>query len=176
MSKYSEFKQYTIKEFNFNVENWWNTEILEKYFKNKWKSIDLEKYRKLQIEIKDIFYLEQFFEVYEKLEEKDWKLELTEKFLKEISNKNNELIKFEIDINELFWFLTKISEFLYKSNSLILEKEKIQEFIKSFLIQENKRKVFLDFILKTFFIESEWKYSFYHKTFYEYFLVRYISQ
>lgn len=175
LSKYSDFKQCTIEEFNFDINNWWNTKVLENYFQKRGKEIDLEKYKKLQIEIKDIFYLEQFFEVYEKLEEKDWKLELTEKFLLKISNKNNELIKFEIDTNDLFWLLTKISEFLYKSNSLILEKEKIQEFIKSISIQENKRKVFLDFILKTFFIESEWKYSFYHKTFYEYFLVRYIS-
>lgn len=175
LSKYPNFKQYIIKEFNFNIDNWWDTKILENYFQKKWKEIDLEKYKKLQIEIKDIFYLEQFFEVYEKLEEKDWKLELTEKFLKEISNKNNELTKFEIDTNELFLLLTKVSELLYKSNSLILEKEKIQDFIQSISIQQNKKKMFLDYILKTFFIESEWKYSFYHKSFYEYFLVRYIS-
>ncbi len=176
LSKYSEFRQYTIQEFNFDIEKWWNTQILEEYFKNKWKFINLEKYKKLQIEIKDIFYLEQFYEVYEKLEEKDWKLELTEKFLKEISNKNNELIKFEINTDDLFLLLTKVSELLYKINSLTLEKEKIQEFIKSLSIQQKKKKMFLDYMLKTFFIESEWKYSFYHKTFYEYFLVRYISE
>ena len=59
---------------------------------------------------------------------------------------------------------------------MILKKEKIQEFIETLLIQQNKKKLFLDYILKTFFIESEWEYSFYHKTFYEYFLVRYISE
>lgn len=176
LSKYWDFKQYTIKEFNFDIHNWWDTRVLENYFEKRSKEIDLEKYRKLQIEIKDIFYLEQFFDVYEKLEEKDWKLELTEKFLSKISNKNNELTKFEIEEIDLFNLFITISAFLYKSNSLLLEKEKIKELILSLSIQENKKKLLLDYILKTFFIESELKYSFYHKTFYEYFLVRYISE
>jgi hypothetical protein len=176
LSRYWDFKQYIIEEFNFDIEKWWNTKVLENYFLKRWKEINLEKYKKLQIEIKDVFYLEQFFLEYENLEENDWKLELTEKFLKGITNKNWELTKFEIEEIDLFNLFTTISEFLYKSNSLLLEKEKIKELIPSLSIQENKRKLFLDYILKTFFIESEWKYSFYHKTFYEYFLVRYISE
>lgn len=176
LSKYPEFLEYKIKEFNFNVNNGWNTQILEKYFNDRWKTIDLEKYKKLQIEIKDVFYLEQYFEVYEQLDETDWKLELTEKFLNKISNKNNQLLNLKIEKNEVFNLLTKISEFLYKNNSLILEKEDIQQIISNLRVQENEKKDILEYLLTTFFIKSEWNYSFYHKTFYEYFLIRYISK
>jgi predicted metal-binding transcription factor (methanogenesis marker protein 9) len=75
--------------------------------------------------------------------------------LKEISNKNNELLNFEIVEEELFELLTKIAEYLYKNSSLILEKKEILQFVKDFSIQDNKRKYFLDYLLKTFFIQSE---------------------
>lgn len=174
LTKYPNFSKFEIDEFNFNVDIWWNTSILEKYFQDRWKEIDLEKYKKLQIEIKDIFYLEQFFYVYDDLSEKDWKLELTEKFLKKIVNKNNELLFFWIEENNIFDLLTNISENLYKNNTLVLKKDIINEIIWNIISIDNK-KSFIDFILKTFFIDSEWGYSFYHKTFYEYFLVKYIT-
>lgn len=172
--KNTNFNEYVIKEFNFDTKNSWNTQILKNYFKSRGKNLNSKKYKKLQIEVKDIFYLEQFFEIYQKLDDKDWKLELIEKYLKEISNKNNELLDFWCDIDKLFKFLSQISGFLYNNNTLILNKENIEKQIED--IKIGNKDFFMDYIIKTFFIEYEWWYSFYHKTFYEYFLTIYITE
>lgn len=166
-----------IEKYNINELNFFK---IKEYFKNKWKKINELKYNKLNIIIKDVYLLNLFYEVYEKLSENDWKIELIEKYVTNlVEDEKNKLYKYSIDWNiELINLLTNIAGILYKDKSLLITKNRIKDVIERDLNYTKFNffdiKDFIEALVKTFFIETQWKYSFIHKIIYEYFLVKYI--